>query len=259
MTRHILKHWKTVLWVQSLTCILQVIAFSLSSPSFSCQRVGKNLSMKLSILSPAAAIFSISALINTLPSHAIDPSVLKTSAQPNQIVFSSGKGSLVEELEKYQKIQAVLDTAEVPFIDLPSGVSYREYRVGKGSRIVKPGAEVTVEMTIRCKSLATANDPGGVKYYSTQQDAPEKSVTWTIGDGRLPPGLEEAMTGMRRGSVRRIELPSVQVFAARDAGQLPLPAKANADGLRRFSNLFKTKADLLFEVLVDKIAQADQS
>eukprot|EP01035_Chromulina_nebulosa_P065734 gene65734-89935_t len=180
-----LKHWKTVMWVQSLTCMLQVIAFSSSSaPLFLCRKLENNLSMKFSILPPAAAIFSISTLISILPSNAIDPSALQTSTQPNQIVFSSGKGSLAEELEKYQKIQAVLDTAEVPFIELPSGVSYREYREGKGSRSVKPGAAVTVEMTIRCKSLATANDPGGVKYYSTQQDAPDKSLTWTIGDGR---------------------------------------------------------------------------
>jgi len=252
---------ETVIWFQTLAYMTQINAFLTSSPSslsFSCQKVSNNLVMKLSRLCPAAAIFSISTLMNILPSHAIDPSQL-TFINQDQTVLMSGKKSLVEELEKYQKIQAVLDTAEVEFTELPSGVSYREYRAGKGSRSVKPGAEVTVEMTIRCKSFATANDPGGVKYYSTQQDAPERSLTWTIGDGRLPPGLEEGMAGMRRGSIRRIELPSVQVFAARDAGQLPIPSKTNADGLRRFSNLFKTKADLLFEVLVDKIAQADES
>ena len=256
---------ETVIWFQTLAYIMQINAFSILTPSspsslsLSYQKVSNNLKIKLSHLCPAAAIFSISTLMNILPSYAIDPSQLAFISQDQTVLTSSGKKSLVEELEKYQKIQAVLDTAEVEFIELPSGVSYREYRAGKGSRSVKSGAEVTVEMTIRCKSFATANDPGGVKYYSTQQDVPERSLTWTIGDGRLPPGLEEGMAGMRRGSIRRIELPSVQVFAARDAGQLPLPSKTNADGQRRFSNLFKTKADLLFEVLIDKIVQADES
>jgi hypothetical protein len=30
------------------------------------------------------------------------------------------------------------------------------------------GSIVTAEMTIRCKSLNTAKDPGGVKYYDTK-------------------------------------------------------------------------------------------
>ena len=50
-------------------------------------------------------------------------------------------------------------------------------------------------------------------------------------------------------------MPSTLVFSARDNNQLPMPAKTNDDGNRRFKNLFKTKADLLFEVLVDKITE----
>ena len=96
----------------------------------------------------------------------------------------------------------------------------------------------------------------GVKYYSTLQDSTDNSLSWTIGSGKLLPGLEEGMLGMKRGSIRRIEVPSVQVFAARDNNQLPLPSPKNEDGNRRFRNLFKTKADLLFEVSVMKIADA---
>jgi hypothetical protein len=189
----------------------------------------------------------------TTPCKAIDPAELRKFARPDQVILLGGKGNLKDELDSYQKAQLILDTKEVPFIDLPSGVTYREYREGKGSRTVQAGSEVTVEMTIRCKSLITGADPGGVKYFSTQQDLPEGSLTWVIGSGQLPTGLEDAMIGMKRGSIRRIELPSVQVFAARDKKQLPLPAESNVDGNRRFKNLFKTKADLLFEVLVDKI------
>lgn len=48
-------------------------------------------------------------------------------------------------------------------------------------------------------------------------------------------------------------MPSVQVYRAYKAGQLPLPSASNADGKRRFNNLFKTDATLIFEVSVNKI------
>ena len=106
-------------------------------------------------------------------------------------------------------------------------------------------------MTIRCKSFATNNEPGGAKYFSTKDDTDFNEVAWTMGSGAFPPGLEEAMLGMKKGAIRRIELPSTQVFAARNANQLPLPQ--TKDGKRRFENLFKTDATLLFEVLVTRV------
>jgi hypothetical protein len=61
------------------------------------------------------------------------------------------------------------------------------------------------------------------------------------------------MLGMKKGAIRRIEIPSQQVYQARKDNQLPLPAKNNEDGNRRFKNLFKTDAKLLFEVLLKNI------
>ena len=71
-------------------------------------------------------------------------------------------------------------------------------------------------------------------------------------------GLEEGMIGMKKGAVRRIEIPSVQVFAAKKNNQVPLPAATNEDGNRRFKNLFKTDATLLFEVAVRSIQDPNQ-
>ena len=106
-------------------------------------------------------------------------------------------------------------------------------------------------MTIRMRSFATANEPGGLKYFSTKEDTTFNEYAWTVGDGTAPPGLEEGMLGMRKGGLRRIELPSTQVFAARKEAQLPLPQ--TKDGQRRFEQLFKTDATLLFEVLVTRV------
>ena len=68
--------------------------------------------------------------------------------------------------------------------------------------VVQPGSKVAVEMTIRCKSFSNAKNPGGVKYFSTQTDTEFNELAWTVGNGELPPGLEEAMMGMRRNAVR---------------------------------------------------------
>lgn len=106
-------------------------------------------------------------------------------------------------------------------------------------------------MTIRCKSFSTANEPGGLKYFSTKDDTEFNELAWTVGSGELPASLEEAMMGMHRNALRRIELPSVQAFSAKKANQLPLPT--TKDGKRRFDNLFKTDATLLFEVLVTRV------
>ncbi len=129
----------------------------------------------------------------------------------------------------------------------------REYREGKGEATIQQGSKVAVEMTIRCRSFATADEPGGLKYFSSKTDTDFNEVAWTIGSGELLPGLEEGMAGMKKGGLRRIEVPSTMVFSARNANQLPLPAASNKDGKRRFDNLFKTDATLLFEVLVTRI------
>ena len=130
---------------------------------------------------------------------------------------------------------------------------YREYREGKGEAVVKEGSKVAVEMTIRCKSFSTANEPGGLKYFSSKTDADFEEVAWTVGSGELLPGLEEGMAGMKKGGLRRIEVPSTMVFSAKKNNQLPLPSAGNKDGNRRFDNLFKTDATLLFEVLMTRI------
>ena len=117
--------------------------------------------------------------------------------------------------------------------------------------VVQNGSKVAVEMTIRCKSFATANEPGGLKYFSTKEDTEFNELAWTVGSGQLPEGMEEAMMGMHKNALRRIEIPSTQAFTARKLDQLPLPT--TKDGKRRFENLFKTDATLLFEVLVTRI------
>ena len=77
---------------------------------------------------------------------------------PTQSVLADQK--LTDKLKELQDIQKVLDEADQKFEVLPSGVQYREYRAGKGNKIVQKGSVVTVELTARCKSFPTGNEPG---------------------------------------------------------------------------------------------------
>ena len=106
-------------------------------------------------------------------------------------------------------------------------------------------------MTIRCKSFSTANEPGGVQYFSTKEDTEFNELAWTVGSGEILSGLEEGMMGMHKNALRRIEVPSTLVFSGRNQNSLPLPT--TKDGKRIFDRLFKTDATLLFEVLVTRI------
>lgn len=212
------------------------------------QRVAKtslNVGRREIIGSAAAACAGL--LLSAPPANAgIDPALLKSLPVQGD---ESGASQRLRQVEAIQKPAS--DLVDVPFEEFPSGVSFREYREGKGEAVVQPGSKVAVEMTIRCKSFATANEPGGLKYFSTKDDTEFNELAWTIGSGELLPGLEEGMMGMHKNALRRIEVPSTQVYPAKKADQLPLPS--TKDGKRIFERLFKTEATLLFEVLVTRI------
>ncbi|KAL7471390.1 hypothetical protein ACHAXS_011682, partial [Conticribra weissflogii] len=208
------------------------------------------------VRSIAAASLLTSSVV--LPASAgIDPSALKSLPVEGD---ATGATSRLRQLSSLSDSgPRPEDSKDIAFEVLPSGASYREYREGKGDAAVRPGSKVAVEMTVRCRSFATANEPGGLKYFSTRDDTEFNELAWTVGEysgegsNPVPPELEEAMMGMKKGAVRRIELPSTVVFKARNSGRLPVPAEKNKDGRRLFERLFKTDATLLFEVLVTRI------
>lgn len=145
---------------------------------------------------------------------------------------------------------------------LDSGVTYKDINTGiNGIRTVRSGSDVGVTMTIRCKSLATpGGEPSGVvgaKYYSTKDDNDSNELSAKIGFGDLPRGLEEGMMGMKLNAARRVEVPSVLVFAARNAGQLP--EATTEEGKQRLASAFESgDATLVFEVYVTRISQGNK-
>mmetsp|Transcript_3074 Transcript_3074/g.4325 ORF Transcript_3074/g.4325 Transcript_3074/m.4325 type:complete len:277 (+) Transcript_3074:147-977(+) len=209
-------------------------------------------SLRRNFIENIATVVTINtiALTNSpLPSYAgIDPSSLSSFRTEGDDAGTTTRLRQIENIRNKPE-----DSLNIPYEELPNGISYREYREGKGEAVIVPGSKVAVEMTIRCKSFATANEPGGVKYFSTKEDTDFNEFAWTVGSGEIFPELEEAMMGMHRGALRRIDIPSTIVFAAKKDNQLPLPSENNKEGKRRFQNLFKTDASLIFEILVTRI------
>jgi len=208
-------------------------------------------SSRRNFITESTALVSLSSILTLQPENAnagIDPSALKSLQVAGDV---SGTRTRLAQIEANQNRPE--DALSIPFEELPSGVSYREFRDGKGEAVVQSGSKVAVEMSIRCRSFSTANEVGGLKLYSTKVDTTFNEIAWTVGSGELLPGLEEGMMGMHRNALRRIEVPSTMVFEANKNGQLPLPSENNKDGKRLYDRLFKTDATLLFEVLVTQI------
>lgn len=178
----------------------------------------------------------------------IDPSALRTLPVEGD---SSGVTTRLRQIEAEKDRPE--DSVDKPWEKIDDGVQFREYREGRGEITVGEGSRVAVEMTIRCKSFSTAQEPGGVRYFSTKEDTDFNELAFTVGNGEIIPQLEEGMMGMKKGAVRRIEIPTEFVYAAKKADQLPIPSEKNKDGKRRFDSLFKTDATLIFEVLVTRV------
>jgi FKBP-type peptidyl-prolyl cis-trans isomerase len=142
-------------------------------------------------------------------------------------------------------------TTPTNYTRLASGVLYREMRPGKGDAVVQAKSRVGMELTARCKAFPTTRDPSGVKYFATAMDTEFNEIAFTVGVGQMLVGLEEGMMGMKRGAVRRIQVPSSAVHAAKRLNQLPLPT--TKEGKRRYEAMFQSDATLLFEVLVTRL------
>ena len=216
------------------------------------------LKMNVKISLPST-LLGIGLLVSPSSSLAIDPLELqklgvKGSEKIGTAAPSTGQTISFKDIEKMKSIQDSMDANDIEYTALKGGVSYREFREGKGTKVVKAGDIVTAELTVRAKSFATRTEPGGVLLYSTKDDTPYNAIEIPINGNGFLPGVQDALIGMKRQSIRRIEVPSTQVFKARDQGGLPVPV--TDDHKRRMKNLFKTDATLIVEVLVDKIAEA---
>ena len=61
----------------------------------------------------------------------LSSAIFSSSVVPAQAIDVSGVKSLNEEVAKLKSVQDAMDSRDIPYNDLASGVSYREFRDGK--------------------------------------------------------------------------------------------------------------------------------
>uniref|UniRef100_A0A7S1N2P7 peptidylprolyl isomerase n=1 Tax=Eutreptiella gymnastica TaxID=73025 RepID=A0A7S1N2P7_9EUGL len=118
---------------------------------------------------------------------------------------------------------------EPPAITTPSGLKYQDFKEGTGP-IPKPGARVRIDYTMN-----TTGARYGSRIYSTRDD--EAPFSFTLGDPAVIAGLNEAVSTMKEGGIRRCFIS--QDLGYTDAGaedQQPIPPQFAA--YQRWKNIY---------------------
>jgi hypothetical protein len=152
--------------------------------------------------------------------------------------------SQLAAIQKLNTAQEALDGADIEFTPLKSGGSFREFRPGRGEKTVAPGDVVTLDLILRAEKLSTTKEVGGIKYL----DLRGYIATLGADPPQLPPELEEGIVGMRKGAIRRVEVPSTAIYRARKSGSLPIDMTQ-----KNTARVFKTDATSIAEVKVNSI------
>lgn len=139
---------------------------------------------------------------------------------------------------------AAPEKAAVPdliFTTTPSGLQFADAKPGSTSTpSPTKGQVVSVDYV-----MSTTGARYGAKIYSTAESgAPYR---WTLGDGTTIPGLEEAVTGMTPGGIRRVIIPSKLAYQSTglsireecgSKGLGPVPPPESIGEFQRFKNIY---------------------
>lgn len=167
---------------------------------------------------------------------------------------------------------ALAEPLKIEFTKAPSGVEYADLRAGSGAA-ASTGQRVVIDYMMTRR--------GGAKIYSTTDEG--RPFSWTIGDGSVIVGLEQAVLGtedvppLLPGGVRRVIVPEERGYgtalktwetAIKDIGPIPpeftwtdkTGDKVNA--YVRFKNIYQNKnridqPDLLLDVKLLRVEPLD--
>jgi FKBP-type peptidyl-prolyl cis-trans isomerase len=136
-----------------------------------------------------------------------------TTAREAALVQTLGDttGSREVELQYAPELQVDL----MNMAHMPSGLYMKDIAVGTGDRVALNGSLLRVHYT--------GWFPNGVEFDSSRDE--NEPIEFTMGQGEVLRGWEEALTGMRTGGRRLIVLPPALAFGA---GGLPGVIPENA-------------------------------
>eukprot|EP00471_Norrisiella_sphaerica_P000794 CAMPEP_0184487776 /NCGR_PEP_ID=MMETSP0113_2-20130426/10329_1 /TAXON_ID=91329 /ORGANISM="Norrisiella sphaerica, Strain BC52" /LENGTH=176 /DNA_ID=CAMNT_0026870181 /DNA_START=218 /DNA_END=748 /DNA_ORIENTATION=+ len=122
--------------------------------------------------------------------------------------FLTAAGSAVM-MKKGQAAEICDDACEsslsnIPLQSTPSGLQFRDVKVGEGSPPPK-AFDVVVHYTLK------VDTPNGIKTFFSSLDG-GRPLDVRVGGGTVIPGLDEGLSTMRKGGVRRLYIPGKLAF-----------------------------------------------
>ncbi|KAL7432449.1 hypothetical protein ACHAXH_002416 [Discostella pseudostelligera] len=135
-------------------------------------------------------------------------------------------------------------TPDLQFITTPSGLQYADVKLGSTSTSSPTNGQVVSIDYI----MSTTGARYGSKIYSTVEAG--QPYRWRLGDGSTIPGLEEAVSSMTPGGIRRVIIPPKLAYQSKAAlsirdecengkGLGPIPPASEAIGeFQRFKNIY---------------------
>jgi len=123
-----------------------------------------------------------------------------------------------------------------------SGLKYTDVKIGEGDA-PRNGTTVTIDY-----SMATTGGRYGITPLDKTKDH-DGPYSFVLGDPKVIAGLQEGVSTMRPGGIRRLIIPNALGYT--DNGKVPIPP--SFDGFQRFRIVYfndnrKAKPDLIFDV-----------
>jgi hypothetical protein len=131
-----------------------------------------------------------------------------------------------------------------------SGLQYKDYKLGSGPP-PRSGDRVTVDWTgvtigYQARYFQTRNKAKGGAFAG---DAFLDFLTFTVGDGTMIPGVDEAVRTMSAGGIRRVIVPAELGYPA-DGFTTVGPKPTTFSGERALDFVLKSKGDLMDKTLM---------
>ncbi|KAL3797122.1 hypothetical protein HJC23_000460 [Cyclotella cryptica] len=188
------------------------------------------------------------SLLPHAPHVPIDNSPLTAAPSlPQRRTFLVLATSSLAALSPITIANAATSTPNLSYITTPTGLQYADVKLGTGPQPTA-GSTVSIDYV-----MSTTGARYGSKIYSTvDAGAPYR---WRLGDGSTIPGLEEAVSTMSPGGIRRVIIPAKLAYLANGSGVVaslatieecqdgkglgPRPPAAEAVGeFQRFKNIY---------------------
>jgi len=164
---------------------------------------------------PATASILVSALSQPVPNRR--SFLATTTASAFAAIYlpsspSSAKCTDIDSCREIGDLKVEQDLQENPVTTLNDGVRFKVLKPGTSKEIVKKDAVVDIIYSVSQGGGQYMYSQGfgfeKVNVYGKQQsDLGLDSYRVTLGQQKLPIGLEEAILGMKKGERRRVELP----------------------------------------------------